>query len=218
MHARFFQSRFFQLQDLFDNFKMAYEAICRLLCMTCYELQSEVSNCRLGDTYPTQHLDVQIKVYLYRWRPKRAADCGKPNVRPTLKSQNHRTCPVYPVLPHILQDVLGSLEQPELGLHHWLARAGKLKHLVVYGACRSVTHKGIVALPGLVSQVDCQYRQRFRRNLNSRALLSPCCKNRVGANAGKYLPLEIKLTQKASKAAHFKASLFQHLRKEPQFF
>lgn len=35
---------------------------------------------RLGDTYPTQHLDVQVRVYLYRWRPKRSADCGKPDV------------------------------------------------------------------------------------------------------------------------------------------
>lgn len=36
---------------------------------------------RVGDTYPTQHLDVQLKVYLYRWKPKRAVDCGKPDVR-----------------------------------------------------------------------------------------------------------------------------------------
>ncbi len=37
---------------------------------------------RVADTYPTQHLDVQLKVYLYRWKPKRAADCGKPDVSP----------------------------------------------------------------------------------------------------------------------------------------
>ena len=36
---------------------------------------------RVGDTYPTQHLDVQLKVYLYRWKPKRTGDCGKPDVR-----------------------------------------------------------------------------------------------------------------------------------------
>lgn len=36
--------------------------------------------CRIGDTYPMQHLDVQIRAYLYRWNPTRAADCGKPEV------------------------------------------------------------------------------------------------------------------------------------------
>ncbi|KAK9805912.1 hypothetical protein WJX73_004138 [Symbiochloris irregularis] len=35
---------------------------------------------RIGDTYPTQHLDVTIRAYVYRWRPAREPNsCGVPN-------------------------------------------------------------------------------------------------------------------------------------------
>ena len=45
--------------------------------------------CRVGDTYPTQHLDVSVRAYVYRWQPSRKpAACGIPNVR----------------LPHTLQE------------------------------------------------------------------------------------------------------------------
>ena len=46
----------------------------------CSALKPSFNAFRIGDTYPTQHLDVQIRAYLYRWRPTRAADCGKPDV------------------------------------------------------------------------------------------------------------------------------------------
>lgn len=43
--------------------------------------------CRVGDTYPTQHLDVTIRAYVYRWRPGRLpSECGVPNVRSLLTS------------------------------------------------------------------------------------------------------------------------------------
>ena len=39
--------------------------------------------CRVGDTYPTQHLDVSVRAYIYRWQPSRKPSaCGIPNVRP----------------------------------------------------------------------------------------------------------------------------------------
>ena len=37
---------------------------------------------RVGDTYPTQHLDVSVRAYIYRWQPSRTpGKCGLPNVR-----------------------------------------------------------------------------------------------------------------------------------------
>ena len=52
--------------------------------------------CRLGDTYPTQHLDVTVRAYIYRWQPSRQPSaCGIPNVRPLLglcSLSNWRMC------------------------------------------------------------------------------------------------------------------------------
>ena len=48
-------------------------------------LESEPSAwlCRVGDTYPNQHLETVVRVHFYRWRPKRK--CGESGY-PTVKS------------------------------------------------------------------------------------------------------------------------------------
>ncbi len=47
-------------------------------------LESEPSAllCRVGDTYPNQHLETVVRVHFYRWRPKRkCGESGYPTVR-----------------------------------------------------------------------------------------------------------------------------------------
>ena len=38
--------------------------------------------CRVGDTYPNQHLEVVVRCYLYRWKvARKPGESGMPSVR-----------------------------------------------------------------------------------------------------------------------------------------
>lgn len=43
--------------------------------------QEKLMHCRVGDTYPNQHLETVVRVHFYRWRPKRKpGETGYPTV------------------------------------------------------------------------------------------------------------------------------------------
>ena len=95
--------------------------------------------CRVGDTYPTQHLDVTVRAYIYRWQPSRKpGQCGLPNVSAMhLYIDGSGLCGTCRDLPVRKTD---ALTMAYIGIPACMAWLKPAKEASISGSSRSAVH------------------------------------------------------------------------------